>query len=210
MSIAAANFEMAVTRHKGKTFLTLRGPETRATAADCPAEGTWLGIRFRLGTFMPRLTPEELRDHHDVTLPDASGRSFWLDGSAWEYPDFDTAENFVARLVQKGIITRDPMVDAVMRHEQPRAVPSIRAAPFPSGHWAHVSRCSSDRARPIRNEPAAPGRIHPGHRLRSWIFRSAAPHPIAEASGRTDARGARSGRRSIVVSIQNRTTAMSL
>jgi len=127
VSIAAANFEMAVTHHRGKTFLTLRGPETKATAADCPAEGTWLGIRFRLGTFMPRLTPEELRDHHDVTLPDASGRSFWLDGSAWEYPDFDTAESFVARLVQKGVITRDPMVVAVMGHEQPRGR-SLRSA----------------------------------------------------------------------------------
>ena len=68
VSIAAANFEMAVTRHKGRTFLTLRGPETKATRADCPADGEW-PIRFRLGTFMPRLTPGELRDQNDVTLP---------------------------------------------------------------------------------------------------------------------------------------------
>jgi hypothetical protein len=38
---------MAVTRHRGKTFLTLRGPETKATTADCPAEGEWLGIEKR-------------------------------------------------------------------------------------------------------------------------------------------------------------------
>jgi Helix-turn-helix domain len=126
VSIAAANFEMAITRLRGRTFMTLRGPETKATAVVCPPEGEWLGIRFRLGTFMPRLTPDALRDHNDVTLPDASSRSFWLDGSAWEYPEFDNAETFVARLVQKGMITRDPTVDAVMRKEPPRQ--SLRSA----------------------------------------------------------------------------------
>ena len=53
LSIAASNFEMAVTRHEGKTFMTLRGPETKATTAQCPANGEWLGIRFRLGSFNP-------------------------------------------------------------------------------------------------------------------------------------------------------------
>ena len=51
LSVAASHFEIVVTRHEGKTFLTLRGPETKATAADCPAEGDWIGIRFKLGTF---------------------------------------------------------------------------------------------------------------------------------------------------------------
>jgi AraC-like DNA-binding protein len=124
LSVAANNFEMAVTRHRGKTFLTLRGPETKATAADCPAEGEWLGIRFKLGTFMPLLTPGRLRDRNDVTLPDATSRSFWWKGSAWEYPDFENAEIFVKRLVQKGIVTRDSAVDAALRGE---AVLSLRS-----------------------------------------------------------------------------------
>ena len=115
LSVAASRFEIAVTRHRGKTFLTLRGPETKATPAECPAEGEWLGIRFKLGTFMPQLTPGQLLDRRDVTLPDATSRSFWLNGSAWEYPDFENAETFVKRLVQKGIITRDSVVDAAVR-----------------------------------------------------------------------------------------------
>jgi len=126
VSIAAANFEIAVSRIEGRTFLTLRGPETKATTIVCPPGGEWLGIRFRLGTFMPRMTPEQLRDHNDVTLPDASSRSFWLNGSAWEYPDFDNAETFVARLAAKGIIAREPAVDAVMRNERPTR--SLRTA----------------------------------------------------------------------------------
>jgi hypothetical protein len=81
-SIAACHWEMVVTRHEGKTSLTVRGPETKATTAECPAHGDWFAIRFRLGTFMPLLRPRNLRDRNDVVLPNATGRSFWLNGSA--------------------------------------------------------------------------------------------------------------------------------
>jgi AraC-like DNA-binding protein len=111
LSIAANNFEMAITRLGGKTSLTLRGPETMATTMDCPADGEWLGIRFKAGTFMPRFLPASLRDHNDVSLPPAAGHSFWLNGSALEYPDFDNAETFVKRLAKSGVLSRDPVVD---------------------------------------------------------------------------------------------------
>jgi len=54
-SIASPLCEMVVTRHRGTVQMTVRGPETRATDADCPADGKWLGIRFRFGTFMPQV-----------------------------------------------------------------------------------------------------------------------------------------------------------
>jgi len=95
--------------------VTLRGPETVATEAACPAEGDWLGIRFKLGTFMPRLTPVNVMDRRDVTLPGATSHSFWLDGSAWEYPTFENADTFVERLARKGVIARDFAVDALLR-----------------------------------------------------------------------------------------------
>ena len=101
---------MVVSRYEGKTFLTVRGPETKATTADCPADGEWVAIRFRLGTLMPMLRPGDLRDRNDVTLPDATSRSFWLQGSAWEYPDFENAETFVDRLVRDGLIVVDALV----------------------------------------------------------------------------------------------------
>jgi len=119
-SVAAPNCEMAVTRYRGQTFLTVRGPETRATTADCPADGEWLGIRFKPGTFLRHWHPATIRDRQDVTLPGAAARSFWLTGSAWEFPDFENADTFVERLVRKGIIARDPAVDALLRGEPPR------------------------------------------------------------------------------------------
>jgi AraC-like DNA-binding protein len=120
LSIAAGHCELVVSRFQGQTFLTVRGPETRMTTIDCPADGDWMGIRFKPGTFLPRFLPATLRDRHDVTLPDASTRSFWLDGSAWEYPTFENADTFVARLLRKGVIARDPITEAIVRGEAHR------------------------------------------------------------------------------------------
>src|SRR5262249_45734526 len=69
LSVAASHWEMVVTRLRGKIMLTVRGPETHAAPVECPAEGEWLGIRFKLGTFMPQLPPRNLIDRRDVTLP---------------------------------------------------------------------------------------------------------------------------------------------
>lgn len=118
-SVAACHWEMVVARSEGKTSLIVRGPETRASTADCPPEGEWFAIRFKLGTFMPQFRPGELRDRHDVILPDAGRRSFWLNGSAWDYPDFENAETFVSRLVRAGLIAVDHSVTSVLR-EQPQ------------------------------------------------------------------------------------------
>lgn len=113
-SMAACHWEIVVSRLEGKTSLIVRGPETQATIAHCPADGEWFAIRFKLGTFMPHLPPGELRDRNDVVLPNASGRSFWLDGSAWDHPDFENAETFVNRLVKRGLIASEPLVRDVI------------------------------------------------------------------------------------------------
>jgi hypothetical protein len=67
---------------------------------------------------MPEFAPATVRDRKDVNLPGATKRTFWLAGSAWEYPTFENADVFVARLVKKGILIRDRTVDAMMRGEQ--------------------------------------------------------------------------------------------
>jgi AraC-like DNA-binding protein len=114
LSVVAGHWEMVVTRLHRHAFLTVRGPETRATPADCPYDGDWVAVRFKLGTFWPAFLPGTLRDRRDVTLPGASTRSFWLNGSAWEYPTYENADTFVARLVHKGVIGRDPIVERVI------------------------------------------------------------------------------------------------
>lgn len=114
-SMANCNWVLVVSRHRGEVSLTIRGPETVATEADCPADGEWVGIHFRPGTFMPLFPPGRIRDRNDVTLPRASGRGFRLDASAWEYPTFANADVFVQRLVNKGLVVADPLVAPVLR-----------------------------------------------------------------------------------------------
>ena len=123
VSMASCHWGIVVSRVAGETVLTVRGPETRATTADCPAEGEWFGIQFRLGTFMPLLPAGRLRDRNDVPLPPASTHAFWLNGSAWEYPDFENAETFVERLVRKGLIATDAFVQDVRGGAPPRLSP---------------------------------------------------------------------------------------
>jgi hypothetical protein len=116
-SMAACHWGMVVTRLEGRVSLTVRGPETKATLADCPPEGEWFGVLFKLGTFMPFFRSSDLRDRNDVTLPNATNHSFWLDGSVWDFPSFDQLETFVNRLVRRGAILTDPTVERAIRGE---------------------------------------------------------------------------------------------
>jgi hypothetical protein len=114
LSIAACHGEMVITRLRSKT-ITVRGAETTARALDYATDAEWVGIRFKIGTFLPSLLPEGLRDGRDANLPEATTRSFWFNGSAIEYPTFDHAETFIARLARRGDIQHDRHVDAALR-----------------------------------------------------------------------------------------------
>jgi AraC-like DNA-binding protein len=115
ISPAAIHWDMLLMRYRGKTTFTVQGPETKATCASVPAEAEWLGITFKLGTFMPDLLPIRLLDRHEVNLPEATAKSFWLYGSTWELPTYENADTFVNRLARAGLLAHDPLVDEVMQ-----------------------------------------------------------------------------------------------
>lgn len=114
-SIAESRGEIVFSRVQGECAVTVRGAETRGSSALCPAEGEWLSIRFRLGTYFPEILPGVLRDRNDVSLAMASGRRFWWKGSAWEVPTFDNADVFVGRLVRARVIQREPVSEEAPR-----------------------------------------------------------------------------------------------
>jgi AraC-like DNA-binding protein len=115
ISTAGNHWELVLMHYKGQSTITVRGPETKATRASFPADAEWLGITFKFGTFMPKLPPGVLLDRNDVNLPVTAGKSFWLDGSTWEMPDFENADTFVNRLVRAGLLMNDPLVDDIMQ-----------------------------------------------------------------------------------------------
>jgi AraC-like DNA-binding protein len=127
ISVAAAHWEIVVTRDRGRTSLTVRGPETTATAIPITTgEGEFFGIEFRLGSFMPGFPPGRLTDR-SLTLPRAGDDSFWLNGAAWQFPRLEDADVFVRRLEREGLIVRDPLVEASLRDEPNPAECSIRS-----------------------------------------------------------------------------------
>lgn len=115
ISQAAVCWEMVITKHQGKTILTVRGPETKATPVSVPADTEWLGITFKLGTFMPHLPPGNLLDGCDVELCEVTPTSFWLHGSRWTFPTYENADTFVERLVREGLLAHDPIVNTVLQ-----------------------------------------------------------------------------------------------
>ena len=116
MSVAAAQWEMVVTRQAGVASLTVRGPETRAAIAPVPQDAEFFGIPFSLGTFMPALDLRQLVGT-GLTLPPASNDRFWLDGTTWELPGPDNADVFVDRLVRAGLLVHDPVASAALHDD---------------------------------------------------------------------------------------------
>jgi AraC-like DNA-binding protein len=115
ISVAAAHWEVVVTRRRGTALVTVRGPETRATTVPIPRDAEFFGVRFAAGTFMPGLPPGDLVDT-TVTLPVTAG-SFLLGGTAWQLPGPDDADApaFVRELAREDLLVHDPVVAEALR-----------------------------------------------------------------------------------------------
>ena len=125
-SRAVSQCELVVARVQGHTSLVVRGPETRATLADCPEGAEFLGIQLRLGSFLPTLPSPHLVDRH-AALPNATRNSFWLTDVAWPFPTFEDADLFVERLVRQGLLRFESVVEAVLQDERLESPLSTRS-----------------------------------------------------------------------------------
>jgi AraC-like DNA-binding protein len=94
----------------GQVEVSVHGPESRPVATSLPPEGSWVGIRFRLGVMLQDVPIPNLVDD-GMVLPGASRRSFWWKGGTWERPTYENAESLVARLTREDLIGRETLVD---------------------------------------------------------------------------------------------------
>src|SRR5262249_38113580 len=110
ISQAATRCEMVIIKYEGKTMVTVRGPETKATFLTVEAIGAeYFGITFITGAFLPQLPPQKLIDHRDINLPQASRHSFWFDSSTWQIPNYENVDTFINRLVRENLLVCDPV-----------------------------------------------------------------------------------------------------
>jgi hypothetical protein len=111
---AECHWHMVLVKLNGEVQFRVVGPLTMAGELPYIEGVELLWIKLKLGTFMPHLPVTDFRDG-EITLPDAASASFWLKGAAWQFPNFENADAFVARLVREEVLARDPIVDSVLQ-----------------------------------------------------------------------------------------------
>lgn len=119
---AESSWHIVVVKVNGVVMPLVVGPLMTSGIVSWGEGGEILWIKFKLGVHMPRL-PFKNYMGLELPLPDASSKSFWLNGSAWEFPDFENADTFVDRLARDGALEFDPLVNAALRDQLP-AIPS--------------------------------------------------------------------------------------
>src|SRR5260221_7892765 len=121
---ADGNCYMFLQTVKGKTSVAIGGPLTKAMFLPVSEDTQWVGVRFKLGAFMPDLPPSKILDNV-AFLPVTGRKTFWLNGSSWEFPTFENFDTFVDRLVHQGLLVRDQLVEGVL--EDQRRTTSLRS-----------------------------------------------------------------------------------
>ena len=113
---AECHWHMVLARFNGQVRSVVVGPLTTSGIASWDGGAEILWIKFKLGTFMPHLPARDCLDIETI-LPGAASNSFWLKGSAWQFPDYENVDTFVERLVRNDVLARDPVVDTALKDQ---------------------------------------------------------------------------------------------
>jgi AraC-like DNA-binding protein len=109
-------------RHTGKVLVLQTGLITRPVQLDYQAGDAYVSITFKPGVFMPQMPGVQMVDR-GLVRPLTSSRSFLLDNERLEIPDFHNAEGLVDRLVRRGLLVRDELVEGVVEGRPKAASP---------------------------------------------------------------------------------------
>ena len=110
------HWHMVLVKMEGQVQQLVVGPLTDSGEVNFIEGVELLWIKFKLGTFMPTL-PLKNFVNNEIALPTAAGKAFWLNGSAWQFPDYENADTFIERLVRDEALACDPLVEAALRDE---------------------------------------------------------------------------------------------
>jgi AraC-like DNA-binding protein len=148
---ADERWNVLLAKYQGRVKVTVEGPTTQAIFKNQFEGSEFLVIKFKLGAFIPDLPVTDLLNR-DALLPEAGGKSFWLKGSPWRFPDFENVETFVDRLVRHEVLVVDPVVKAALQ-DQPQEVSSrtvrrrfLRATGLTPGSIRQIERAQQATA----------------------------------------------------------------
>jgi len=120
---AETHWHMVFSKHNGTTYPIVVGPWSKSGIVEYGEGAEILWIKFKLGTYMPHHPTKKFLNSETI-LPDASSKSFWLNGSAWQVPDFENADVFINRLVHKDVLVCDAIVNTTLQSDYLPDMPS--------------------------------------------------------------------------------------
>ncbi len=164
MSVAQGHWELVFSVHDGQRYVTLRGPETKPTLADCPPDGEWLGVRLPVGAYCPIVKQVATLVDDQIVLPNATN-GFWLHGSVWEFPTLENLDVFADRLIRADLIRLDPIVREVLAQgDTPLTLRSVQR------RFVNITGLSPTALRQIERAQMAARRLVLGHSIADVAF----------------------------------------
>jgi AraC-like DNA-binding protein len=102
-----------IQRKDDKPRVLLSGPCSKTTLVPYSAGNKNFGMRFKPGVIF---TDIPVADMVNVTqpLPMPTDDTFLLQGITWKVPTYENIDEFVARLVEQGLLRSDPVVRDVL------------------------------------------------------------------------------------------------
>ena len=102
-----------IQRKEGKPKVFLSGPCSKTTLVPYTAGNKNFGMRFKPGVIFRGIP---VADMVNVTqaLPMPTEDTFILQGTTWKLPTYENVDEFVAKLVEDGLLSMDPVVRDVL------------------------------------------------------------------------------------------------
>jgi hypothetical protein len=143
LAAADACWDMIFITSHDDVHVLLSGPSSKITPVPYRAGNRNFGIRFVRGSFLTHVPASAMVDT-TIALPMPNNRTFILADEEWAVPTYETADDFVAKLERKRLLSNDPVVMAVLRGEDPKT--SSRSL---QRHFSRVTGLSASRVRQI-------------------------------------------------------------
>jgi AraC-like DNA-binding protein len=156
LAAADACWDMIFIRSVHGNRVLLSGPSSKITPVQYRAGNRNFGIRFHRGSLLTHVPTTAMVDTTEA-LPMPTPESFVLAGSEWPMPTYETADDFVAELERRELLSDDPLVNAALRGDEPAA--SVRSV---QRHVSHVTGLTSNRIRQIVRAREAAERLRRG------------------------------------------------
>jgi Helix-turn-helix domain len=113
-------WDIVVMRRRGITLVLQTGVISRPVPLENDPGDSFLAISFKPGVFLSRTPGRDMIDRA-LVRPLVTAGAFALDAETLEIPTFENAEGLVERLVRRGLLARDELVEGAAQG-RPRAI----------------------------------------------------------------------------------------